>query len=102
MAYSRPNYTQEYKIIYEKYIGECVPSDFEIHHIDCNHENNKPENMVALPKILHRGLHTYHYTIIFDPVYKKLGEARARLEEQEVEYWIIFRNCLHELQEAHH
>ena len=46
-----------YKKAYENYYGIIVPDDFEIHHIDYNHGNNAMNNLVALPKELHRKLH---------------------------------------------
>lgn len=45
-----------YRLLYETYY-RYIPEDWEIHHIDYNHYNNDIENLVALPKELHRKLH---------------------------------------------
>lgn len=48
-----------YKKIYENYYHVVWDSQkFHIHHIDRNRENNNPENLLLLPKILH---HKYHF-----------------------------------------
>jgi len=85
-----------YKKIYEEYIGQTVPLDFHVHHMDGNHENNDINNLIAIPKELHEFLHSIRYIISF-PIYKELGEAREKLIKQELEYWKIFKDCQHRL-----
>ena len=46
-----------YRKLYIKKIGE-IPSDWEVHHIDGNRQNNSIKNLVALPIKLHKRLHT--------------------------------------------
>lgn len=46
-----------YRHIYEKVYGVTISKGFEIHHIDFNHFNNNPANLVMLPKELHTNLH---------------------------------------------
>lgn len=46
-----------YRKFYEKQTGKKVPKDFDIHHIDLNRENNDIENLVAIPKELHKKYH---------------------------------------------
>lgn len=48
------NYREKYK----RYYGIDFGRDFEVHHIDLNHENNDINNLVLLPKELH---HRYHF-----------------------------------------
>lgn len=50
------NYREKYKRYYNIEFGR----EYEIHHIDLNHENNDIENLVLLPKKLH---HRYHFYI---------------------------------------
>ena len=47
----------DYRHIYEKVYGVTIDKGFEIHHIDFNHFNNNPTNLVMLPKKLHTNLH---------------------------------------------
>jgi hypothetical protein len=37
-----------------------IPSGFDIHHIDCNRENNSIENLECLPKAEHTRLYSPH------------------------------------------
>lgn len=46
-----------YRKFYSEYYHVIVPASYDIHHIDFNHENNAPENLVALPRDLHERLH---------------------------------------------
>lgn len=46
-----------YRRLYEKHYGITIPPEYEIHHIDFNRKNNKIENLLLLPKKLHRKLH---------------------------------------------
>lgn len=38
-----------------------IPPRHHIHHIDNNHENNDPNNLMALPRIFHKNLHSDYY-----------------------------------------
>lgn len=46
----------DYRKIYIEKFGE-IPQEFEIHHIDLNRENNLLNNLVAIPKELHKEYH---------------------------------------------
>lgn len=35
------------------------PSNFHVHHIDGNHKNNDPTNLIAISKELHARIHRY-------------------------------------------
>ena len=48
------NYREKYK----RYYGIEFGREYEIHHIDLNHNNNDIDNLVLLPKELH---HKYHF-----------------------------------------
>lgn len=47
-----------YRQDYEKYCGIKLDDDWDVHHIDYDHNNNDIENLVALPNYLHSELHT--------------------------------------------
>lgn len=47
----RKLYSDKYRIVIHK--------DLDIHHIDCNRENNDIDNLILLPKKLHQDYHTY-------------------------------------------
>lgn len=44
----------------EKAIGIQIPDGFEVHHIDHRRTNDSIDNLVAIPKSLHREYHRYH------------------------------------------
>ena len=46
-----------YRKLYEKHYGIKIPPEYDIHHIDFNRDNNSIENLLLLPKDLHRKLH---------------------------------------------
>lgn len=47
------NYRKKYK----DYFKIQISQEYDIHHIDFNHENNDIENLLLLPKKLHQRLH---------------------------------------------
>lgn len=51
----------DYRKLYKNYYGIDFDKNYEIHHIDLNHENNEISNLVLLPKKLHRKYHLYIY-----------------------------------------
>lgn len=49
---------EDYRKLYEQtYHIKWDKKKYEVHHIDLNHENNDPKNLVLVPKVLH---HQYH------------------------------------------
>lgn len=48
---------KDYRKLYKKHYGIGFGKNFDIHHIDLNHENNDINNLMILPKKLH---HEYH------------------------------------------
>ena len=49
-----------YRKLYENKIGK-ISNDWEIHHIDFNHNNNDIDNLIAIPKIVHVVIHQTGY-----------------------------------------
>lgn len=54
---------KNYRKIYEKYFDIKIPKDYEIHHIDFNHENNDIDNLIMLPRELHQSYHKAIYEL---------------------------------------
>ena len=50
------NYITNYRRFYEDQI-ESIPDNWEVHHIDFNHNNNQIDNLIAVPKIVHVTIH---------------------------------------------
>lgn len=46
-----------YRQDYEKYYKIKLDNNWDVHHIDYNHNNNDVNNLVALPNHLHQKLH---------------------------------------------
>ena len=50
------NHIRKYRMLYIDQHGN-IPEDWEIHHIDFNHNNNDIKNLIAVPKIVHVTIH---------------------------------------------
>ena len=50
------NYREKYK----RYYGIEFGKEFDVHHLDLNHDNNDISNLLLLPKELH---HKYHMAL---------------------------------------
>lgn len=48
---------KNYKTYFEKYYNIKISKNYEIHHIDLNHNNNDINNLMLLPKKLHQEYH---------------------------------------------
>ena len=46
-----------YRKFYEKEHTMKIPKDWDIHHIDFDHNNNDINNLIAIPKYIHVFLH---------------------------------------------
>ena len=62
---------ENYKKLYEKLTNKKVPLWFDIHHIDMNRQNNNIENLIAIPKQLHKDLHKINFDIKVDLNFNK-------------------------------
>ena len=46
-----------YRKYYERKNNKQIPKDWDVHHIDFNHDNNEIKNLIAIPKVLHVFIH---------------------------------------------
>ena len=63
----------DYRKLYEKTFGIKIPRDYDIHHIDGDHNNNSLDNLLLLPRALHGRLH--HAQDMFD-VMMQVGDLK--------------------------
>lgn len=75
-AHNAKKYHQIDKEVYKKLMKKCLVCDFdkivEIHHLDHNHKNNSPQNLVGLCPNCHKLLHSLRYQKeIFDNLKEK-------------------------------
>ena len=93
------NYRKKFK----EYYGIEFSSDFEVHHIDLNRENNDISNLMILPKKLH---HQYHMYLngtakANDDVFKRSFSAKIHSNEAGVSYeQIMFEGLIETLKEC--
>ena len=45
-----------YRKLYENKVGK-IPENYEIHHLDFNHDNNNIKNLIAVPTMVHMVIH---------------------------------------------
>jgi len=45
-----------YRKLYEENNGK-IPENWEVHHIDFNHNNNNLKNLIAIPSMVHMIIH---------------------------------------------
>lgn len=50
-----------HRAVYEYYYG-AIPDGYHVHHIDHDKTNNKPENLCAMPEVIHHELHAKEQT----------------------------------------
>lgn len=49
---------KQYRNYFKNYYKLCFGKDYEVHHIDLNHNNNDISNLMLLPKELHSKYHS--------------------------------------------
>lgn len=70
------NYREKYK----RYYGIEFGKEYDIHHIDLNHNNNDIDNLVLLPKELHCKYHFYLNAVMKikgEESYMRMFDARV-------------------------
>lgn len=78
-----------------------IPKGYVVHHKDCNHLNNNPENLVLLTKSVHRKLHTIFGNILLNALHTNRIDRNTFYkicnEEQRIFYdEIIDLNIMHQ------
>jgi hypothetical protein len=83
-----------YRKIYETAIGCKVKRGYEVHHLDCNRENNSIENLVAIPAPLHRKYHNVRHKLIdfLDCLDKHRYFDRIILRKNVIDEYVLLRN----------
>ena len=87
---SQENYRKKYKEV----CGKDIPEGYEVHHIDANRRNNSCENLIALPRFLHKTLHSQVGLLPKEPLEKlvKLYEkSNANFTTYGLANWIYVR-----------
>ena len=80
---------ESYRKFYEKKLNIKIPKGYEIHHIDENRKNNQINNLVMLPKELHKKYHNIKEQIqgiTFEFNYKlmRLGEPGIGINNYQI------------------
>lgn len=70
------NKLKDYRLKYKRYYGIDFNSDYVIHHIDLNHNNNDIDNLILLPKELHE---RYHFYLSFFGSYDGIINFNAKI-----------------------
>ena len=100
------DYRKKYKTYFKIQIGK----EYDIHHIDFNHENNDIDNLLLLPKDLHQRLHKVKINYgpfldkqqmnVFSDIEDQLScsiMAEAMLEiskiYDELQAWVSMKEC---------
>lgn len=56
---------KDYRAKFKRYYDIEFGSDYDIHHIDLNHNNDDIDNLMVVPKNIHKKYHEYLYGIEF-------------------------------------
>lgn len=70
------NKLKDYRKKYKRYYGIDFGSDFVVHHLDFNRENNDISNLLLMPKELHEKYH--YYLQVLDLLNWKSGELKIK------------------------
>ena len=67
---------KDYRKIIKDYYNINLESNYDIHHIDLNHNNNEISNLMIIPKELHQKYHKYLNAINYnDDIFIKTFDA---------------------------
>ena len=50
-----------YRKKYETYHNTKLSKDYDVHHIDWNHNNNNIDNLIAIPRTVHKIIHKHGF-----------------------------------------
>ena len=81
-----------YRKFYEEKTGIKTSKEEDIHHLDCNRENNDIYNLIKIPRKLHKQYHFYlrvvkDYSKLFDNATEEI-KTEYRYEIKKYEYFI--------------
>lgn len=67
---------KDYRKIIKEYYNINLESNYDVHHIDLNHNNNEISNLMIIPKKLHQKYHKYLNAINYnDNIFIKKFDA---------------------------
>jgi len=80
-------YVYEHILIAEENYGRSIKKGEEVHHLDCDPSNNRPENLIIVDKKTHRKIH--HWIKSSDAIVKAIDENRMNSGKSKLRC----RNC---------
>ena len=97
------NYREKYK----QHYGIDFGPEYEVHHLDLNHQNDDIENLLLLPKEIHIEYHRALFALTpfdsfefnkgiikFDPTIRGLDEPCATVDMQKINTFIsVYKSC---------
>lgn len=72
-----------YRSYFERNKGIKLPSNWDVHHIDFDRENNEMDNLFAMPTVMHRFIH------------KHWGLSTRQELNLELKNWVTGANCVY-------
>lgn len=100
---------KNYRLKYKRYYGIDFGNDFDIHHMDFNHSNNDINNLLLLPKKLHKRYH-YHLNCLQAKKGKIVLNTKLYIPQEnafdidiieelcedlrEIQKWLLYKNKL--------
>ena len=87
---------KDYRSYYKEYFNIDFGKEFDVHHIDCNRDNNDIKNLLLLPKKLHVTYHTLKNEIALLEVPKKITGNKVSNSNIAIASFLEFFNVLDE------
>ncbi len=66
----------EHILVWEKQHNQFLPDGYVVHHLNGKRDDNRPKNLVALPKLNH------HYALLLQEKEKRIQELEGLLNSQ--------------------
>lgn len=71
-----------------------IPKGYVVHHKDANHNNNDPENLVVLPKTVHRLIHIIFGNVLIHGLHTGIIDAEIFKKMCTNEQWDFYKNIM--------